>query len=184
MGGRSKALLPFDGNLLIDRQILALAPIFPDILIATAPSRDHAPFLARGLAIVTDRHPGMGPLAGLHAALVESPAPWLFAVACDMPFLDADLIAGMAALAAPLVEADALVPRVRGRAEPLHAFYRTATAPIAERCLLEGARAMSDLLARVRVRYIDEEALPALAATKSFVNLNDPGDVSAAREAR
>ncbi|MBI3448363.1 MAG: molybdenum cofactor guanylyltransferase [Acidobacteria bacterium] len=182
MGGVSKALLPFEGSLLIDRQLRVLAPIFEVILIAAAPSHDPAPFLARGLTVVTDRHEGEGPLAGLHAALTASPAPWLFAVACDMPFLDADLIASLWARAARIGEADALVPKIRGRVEPLHAFYRASAAGVAEACLLEGSRAMSDLLSRVRVRFVDEGSFPALSATRSFVNLNSPGDVAAAKE--
>ena len=45
--------------------------------------------LRRSLPQVVDRHPGIGPLAGIEAALLTHPkAAWLV-VACDLPFLDA-----------------------------------------------------------------------------------------------
>src|SRR5262245_30724404 len=93
MGGAAKALIPVNGVALIDRQVRVLAPIFPRLLAAVAAKDDPAPYRARGLFVVTDRHPRCGPLAGLHAALEASRDAWLFVVACDMPFLDAGLIA-------------------------------------------------------------------------------------------
>ncbi|MET0496860.1 MAG: NTP transferase domain-containing protein [Steroidobacteraceae bacterium] len=45
--------------------------------------------LRRSLPQIVDRHPGIGPLAGIEAALLSHPkAAWLV-VACDLPFLDA-----------------------------------------------------------------------------------------------
>ena len=50
--------------------------------------------------IVTDRYPGMGVLAGVHAGLAAARGAWAFVVAADMPLLNADLLRAMAADAA------------------------------------------------------------------------------------
>ena len=45
--------------------------------------------LRRSLPQIVDRHPGIGPLAGIEAALLSHPkAAWLV-VACDLPFINA-----------------------------------------------------------------------------------------------
>jgi Molybdopterin-guanine dinucleotide biosynthesis protein A len=40
------------------------------------------------LRFIHDIVPGYGPLSGLHAALVYSTTPWVFLLACDMPYFD------------------------------------------------------------------------------------------------
>ena len=46
---------------------------------------------ARGLTVVPDDIPGMGALGGIYTAIVHSPCDRTLVVACDMPFLSADV---------------------------------------------------------------------------------------------
>ncbi len=180
MGGAAKALLEVGGEAILDRQIGVLRPRFAEIVVAAAGPDPGC--VSRGLRVVSDVFPGSGPMAGLQAALLSCRTPWLFAVACDMPSLDGDLIDRLASLAGGS-DAHALVPVRDGRPEPLHALYRAEVAPQAERCLREGLLAMSDLLAAVCTRYLGEADLPGLATSRGLANLNTPGDVQAARDA-
>lgn len=185
--GRDKALLRLtDGSTLLERTIATLrAAGLDEIVLSVSTARrgralqDAVP-AARGLRLATDATPGRGPLGGLHAALRAHPYRYVLLVACDMPRLDA---AALGALIAEPRDADALVPRLAGWAQTLHALYGPACLPPAERLLAEGHLAMRDLLAApgLRVRFLDETWLArAGAATTAFSNLNTPGDLAAA----
>lgn len=185
MGGTAKAFLSLGGEVLLDRQLEVLRPRFEEILVAVgAPDGcELAPFEQRGLRAVHDRFPGAGPLAGLHASLEACRTPWLFAVACDMPFLDGALIDRMAGRVALAGDAEVVVPMRKGRPEPLHAFYRTSAAVEAGRCLESGRRAMVELIAGLRSRLLRERDLPGLGQSYTWQNLNTPDDLVAAAEA-
>lgn len=48
--------------------------------------------LRRALPQIVDRHPGIGPIAGIEAALLSHPkAAWLV-IACDLPFINAETL--------------------------------------------------------------------------------------------
>jgi molybdopterin-guanine dinucleotide biosynthesis protein A len=187
MGGAAKAFLELGGEAILDRQLAVLRPRFAEIILSVghdSPDPASAKALAaRGLVVVKDEYESAGPLAGLHAALEGSRTPWLFAVACDMPFLDGDLIDRIAAGIAWAGDAEAVVPVRRGRPEPLHAFYRRVIAPEARKCLDEGRRAMVDLISTVRSTLLRERNLPGLNQSYTWQNLNTPADLEAAAEA-
>jgi len=96
MGGTDKAFLELGGQAILDRQLAVLRPRFAEVIVslgAEVPGpAAAAAFSARGLVVVQDEFESSGPLAGLHSALESCRTPWLFAVACDMPFLDGGLI--------------------------------------------------------------------------------------------
>ena len=77
-----------------------------------------------GLRVFSDVRQGAGALGGLHTAVVEGPAP-VVCVAWDMPFVQAGLIAH---LAAQVDLWDAVLPASEGRrgVEPLCAAYGPA----------------------------------------------------------
>jgi molybdopterin-guanine dinucleotide biosynthesis protein A len=140
--------------------------------------RDAVPAVA-GLRLIVDTVPGRGPLGALHAALNAFPHQHVLLVACDMPCLH---VAALRALLEAPCDADAVVPRVAGRDQPLAALYGPACLPLTARLLEQGRLAMRDLLAApgLRVRVLDEGCLaragvPAVA----FANLNTPADLEA-----
>jgi molybdopterin-guanine dinucleotide biosynthesis protein A len=186
--GAPKPLLVVDGAAIVDRQLAVLAPRFSPIfaVLSAAPAADEAVAAAlesRGLRITRDGGAGLGPMAGLHAALRGCEREWLFVFAGDMPFLEASLIDWMAekALGAEGRDADALVVVRQGRPEPLHALYRTGAEAAAETCLRERRLAMTDLLGTIRTRWIDDRDIAGVATGASFRNVNTPEDLSAAR---
>lgn len=187
MGGTAKAFLELGGEAILDRQLTVLRPRFAEVMVCLG-SEPPGPggakaFSSRGLMVVQDEFPGAGPMAGLHAALESCRTPWIFAVACDMPFLDGDLIDRIAVGTAWSHDADVIVPVRRGRPEPLHAFYRRAIAGEARRCLEEGRRALVDLISGVRTSLVREKDLPGLTQSYTWQNLNTPDDLEAAAQA-
>jgi molybdenum cofactor guanylyltransferase len=141
MGGRPKGLLRApDGRSIIERwRALAAEVGLPVVLVGDARAYGHL-----GIDSVADQMAGAGPLAGLCGLLRARPEPQIIAVACDMPFVTADLLRRLAE-----TESDAavLAPRRDGRYEPLFARYdRARVRPLAERQLAGGDRSLQKLL--------------------------------------
>jgi len=184
MGGAPKAFIDVGGDAIIDRQLAVLRPRFAEIMVAVGlgggDASARAAFEARDLRPVEDRFPGSGPLAGLHASLLAARTGWVFAFACDMPFLDGDLIDRMVMMTVIEEDVDAVVPLRRGKAEALHALYRTSVAGEAEECLRTNRRAMVDLLSGVRTKLLKEQDLPGMTQSYTWVNLNTPDELEAA----
>jgi molybdenum cofactor guanylyltransferase len=122
--------------------------------------------------LIVDRQPGRGPLAALVGACGAIDARRVFAVAADLPNVDAALLDE---LERARVDGDeAVVPEHDGGIEPLAALYdRTAILERGSALLEEKKSAMRDLLAGLRVRYVRMESTP-------FVNVNTPADLERA----
>jgi molybdenum cofactor guanylyltransferase len=122
--------------------------------------------------LIVDRQPGRGPLAALVGACGAIDAPCVFAVAADLPNIDAALLDE---LERARVDGDeAVVPEHDGGIEPLAALYdRTAILKCGFALLEENKSAMRDLLAGLRVRYVPMEST-------RFVNVNRPADLERA----
>jgi molybdopterin-guanine dinucleotide biosynthesis protein A len=139
MGGRDKCTLVVRGKPIIMQIVELLDGLFAEVILVTNhPAAYRA--LVTGIRVVRDRYSGRGPLAGLQAGLEACSREAAFCVACDMPYLDADLIRRQAALFRQLqaerVPAAVLLPRTGSLIEPLHGIYRRDLEP-AIRALLE-----------------------------------------------
>ena len=86
--GTNKALLPFKEKTNIERIRDELRSLFDDIILVT---NDPESYEFLKIKTVSDKYPGKGPLAGVHAGLMASNYEENIVVACDMPFVSADL---------------------------------------------------------------------------------------------
>jgi molybdopterin-guanine dinucleotide biosynthesis protein A len=167
--GRPKALLPFGAELLIERQVRLLRPVCAELILVTN-EPEHFAFL--GLRTIPDRAPSLGPLAGLEAGLAASRTPLHFAIACDMPFVEPDLIRTMAAEAS---QCDAVVPQLPAGPEPLYAIWHQSALPAIRAGLDRGERSPQRLLSTLQVRWVPEAALrPFGDPARLFFNCNTP----------
>jgi molybdopterin-guanine dinucleotide biosynthesis protein A len=129
-----------------------------------------------GLPSVEDVYPQWGALGGLHAALSACKREWAIVVACDLPFVSADLFLSLAALK---LDHEAVVPiQPDDRPQPLAALYRVD--PCRQRAteLIEaGRRRPLDLLEAVKTRWVSFDEIRNLEqAERFFVNINTPSD--------
>ena len=175
--GTNKALLEVGGRGMLCRTAQLLRPLVDDLFLV---ADDAAPYAGLGLPIIPDVHTGRGAIGGIHAALRHAAHPLVLCVACDMPHIGRGVIELLLSSAGP--DNDALIPRVGGWAEPLLAVYgRTASAGF-ERAILAGRLRVMDALEGLRVRFVDESELRVSdAGLHSFVNVNTPGELAAAR---
>lgn len=170
--GRNKALLPVQGRPLVAWIAERVRDVADEIIIVTRTPETYA-FL--GYPLAQDVYDGVGPLAGLHAALQAAHRDWVLALACDMPLVHVRVITYMLGLTA---DTDVVMPVIGGREEPLHALYRRdACLPAVERAITQGKRRLISFLPDVRVRYVREEELRTVDPDlQSFANANTPAE--------
>ena len=168
--GRNKALLEVDGTPIITRIYRILAGLFHDVIVVTNSPLDYDFLPCRK---VPDLYPGCGSIAGLHSALVHSRSAHSFVTACDMPFLDPDLIRLLCETQKDGY--DAVTPYSEGGQEPLHALYSSACRVYFENAIRQGERKILDVLGGMKVRQVScDELRSAGVKESSFVNVNTP----------
>ena len=171
--GSDKARAPFtDGAPLLLRIAGALKPSASSCTVVAESAGKYADL---GLRTIADLHPGRGPLAGLHAAVTDLPAPgWLLLVSCDFVALDRNWAS---ALQAATVGSNARAVSFRGeKIEPLFALYHSDLLKEIERALHAGALSPAKLIERVPHTLLP---LPANWPALAHVNTRDEFDRAA-----
>lgn len=173
--GVEKPRLRVDGRPILDRQLAVLAPLCEEVVIVVGEA-DQGAFSGSGARVIRDHRHGQGPLAGLEAALLDTAGDAVLVVAGDMPLLSSAALALVAGFAPA---ADAVVPRLGERVEPLHARYHRRVLPRVQAHLDRGARALHRLLAELTVAWLDEAALRAVDPDlASLENVNTRDDLA------
>jgi molybdenum cofactor guanylyltransferase len=186
--GADKAFLDFGGQTLLDRALTVMGAVCGKVTIVGDPdkfaqygSSKYEP--SKYGSVVADIFPGCGPLAGIHAALVHSPAELNLMLAVDMPFVSRELLAFLFA-AAEDEDNDAVVtvPRTNKGLQPLCAVYRRDFSIAAELALRGGKYKIDAAFSSISVRVIDEGELAAAGfSEQNFFNVNTPQDLRAAK---
>ena len=169
--GSNKALLPYRGGRFIEAIHRLLGELFDEVLLVTNTPEQYAFLPCRKVA---DLYPGVGALAGLHAGLHHSRTSHIFAVACDMPYLNGDLIRRLASRRGL---ADVVIPEGDKGPEPLHAIYGKGCLGPMQRALADERRRIVSFFPEVRVCNIPRSAVAELdPGFDSFKNINTPSD--------
>lgn len=179
--GEDKLRLRIGGIPLWRRVYEALYPGCDEVL-AVGVAGELAGLEAPGLRRVEDRRAGReGPLAGLEAGLAAARYPLVYVAAGDLPFLPPGLVSFLLRRLAD-TEAPAVVPRHRGRVQPLCAAYRQELLPVVSSMLDQETRAARALLAELDgVEYV-EGGLASFGDPDLFLsNVNSPEDLEKAR---
>lgn len=200
--GRDKAFIEFNGAPLIQRVIDRVAPVCAEIIIVTNHADDYSRFGARA---VSDEFVGKGSLAGIYSGLRAARNEYALAVACDMPFLNSELLRYLISLAP---QNDVVIPRApdpsrktprgaRGNKpyaprdqpiakesnlHPLHAVYsKNCLAAINARIAADDLR-MVGFHDAVRVRVVSPDEVDRFDPEHwSFFNANTPEDLLVAK---
>ncbi|WP_026581934.1 molybdenum cofactor guanylyltransferase [Bacillus sp. J33] len=171
--GENKALLNIDGKTVIERIADRLAAITSETIVI-ANSKEEYQFL--GLPIVSDQWKEKGPLAGIQSGLSASKTQRNLIVACDMPFISAEL---GKILLEELDSHQAAVPEIAGRLHPLFAAYRKDANEAAERALKEDKLRIRDFLNDIDTSFLKSEELRKrgfLNEEAYFFNMNCPDE--------
>jgi molybdopterin-guanine dinucleotide biosynthesis protein A len=167
--GTDKSLLPIEGQTFTGRIAETLLKLTDTVSVVGRETDLRLP-------AVPDVYPQWGALGGLHAALTACKRDWAIIVACDLPFVTAELFSF---LAEKRMDHEAVVPvQEDERPQPLAALYRVE--PCRQRAteLIEaGRRRPLDLLEAVKTRWVSFAEIRNLdQAQRFFVNINTPSD--------
>ena len=165
-----KALLKWDGEPLLLRQVRLLKSLLEEVIVAGGKRRR-----VDGAIAVEDLIKGKGPLGGIHAGLKASSNDYNLIIPCDLPFLRGEVLSML------LDEIDGrswvILPVVRGYVEPLVGVYHRGCLPHIEELLKSDRLKVTELLSLVPFKLIPEErVLRVDPDLRSFFNLNTPRD--------
>ena len=173
--GQDKAALDLGGRTLLEHVTAAMQQAFFKVIVSVRQPRD-------GVALpqVCDEVAASGPLAGLAAVLAQADTSWVFAVACDMPFVSVGVVQR---LAQHRDGYDAVVPLVGGHPQPMAAFYAKSALDAVRASLASDDKSVRGMLKRLNVDFVSEAELrecdPQL---RSFFDLDTPQDYQAAKQ--
>lgn len=167
-----KAFIKVNGEKIIERNLKIMKHLFKENFIVTNQPEVYSHLKVPLLGDVYDIR---GPMTGILTSLLNASNNWVFISACDMPFINEHLIRYMAS---KRDNHDAVAPMLKGKAEPLFAFYSKRLIPRMEKAILANKTGPKDFLNNKRVKYINTEEIKNIdAKTMSFINLNTPEDI-------
>lgn len=171
-GGR-KDLALLEGRPLIDHVIDRARPQVSALAISRAENVEHA-----GIAIIRDRYPQSGPLAGVQAGLLWArnlapQAEFLASFSCDTPLVPFDLVETLWR-ALKNAGASAAIAAAGDARHPTLALWSTDLEPLARQRLEAGQRSLlgfADAAAAVAVDFGE-------ASSAAFANVNTRADLA------
>ena len=171
--GKNKAFLEIDGQKIIDRTVELLKGIFSQVILVTKTPLEYS-YL--DVEIVIDIVPKRGSLIGIYTGLFYSSHPCSFVTACDMPFLNRQVIEYMITISKTY---DVVIPHLIDGYHPLHAIYSKRCIKSIEKLIREGNLKVIDFFDKVKVKEVTSDDLSSLDATaNSFLNINTPEDLA------
>lgn len=176
--GEDKRYLVVGEQTLLERGLAVLRSIFQEVLVVIA--QDSLP-LNVDARVVRDLVPDCGSLGGLSTGLTQATTPYIFVVACDMPFLDPAVITQFTSRRA---SADIVMAKLAARLHPMHALYGKGCLPVLEQMIRARQLKIQEMLSHpsLRVQYVTEADLLTIDPSgRSFQNVNTPADLEVAR---
>jgi molybdopterin-guanine dinucleotide biosynthesis protein A len=192
-----KGFIEVEGRKIIERNLKTMKQLFQEVFIIT---NQPELYTYLGVPMFGDVYNIRGPMTGVLTALINSSSNWIFVSACDMPFINPDVIRFMARerynpTCINIINKgqksdldtismagiyDTVVPLVNNKAEPLFAFYAKKIMGSLEQFILAEKKSIKNYLLNhdKRVKYITTEDIKHIDPDlRSFINLNNPEDV-------
>ncbi|WP_276248367.1 molybdenum cofactor guanylyltransferase [Haladaptatus sp. YSMS36] len=183
-GDADKAVADLAGTPMIRRVADRLTGVVDELVVncradQTAAIREALAGYPHPVRFAEDEDTDEGPMAGIRTGLRAVEAEYAVVVACDMPFVDAELVTSLFELAAGH---DAAVPKLDdGWYQTTHAVYRAQ--PMADACdaaLAAGDHKIIAPLFELDYVVVEEDSIRAHGSVESFENLNTREEFEAA----
>jgi molybdopterin-guanine dinucleotide biosynthesis protein A len=178
--GRDKAVETIEGRTLISRVLDSLAHVTQElVVVVNNHEREEELALPDSVIVAVDIYPDTGSLGGIFTGLSASSNQWGFVVACDMPFLNLELLEY---LLSQRGGHDIVVPVIDHRPEPTHAAYSKVCLPAIETRLRANDLKIAKFFDDVRAKYVSQRNVEDLdPGGLSFFNVNTEEDLTRAR---
>jgi len=169
--GQNKAFIDIDGIRLIDSITEKMKNIFEQVILV-ANEKERYKYI--GIPVIEDLIKGLGPIGGIYTGLMSISNQAGFFVACDMPFINKQLIRYMIDIKDNHA---AVVPMVADNIEPLHAIYSKSCLGTIKKLIDSNTYQVRLFYERMPVRYIKEDEIKKFCApSKAFLNINTPDE--------
>lgn len=174
--GSPKAFAEMNGKTFYEITYDILAKLCEHVIIVTRPELVEK-FPENVRVIVDDeRFFGCGPLAGIHAAMLEERANRYVVLPCDMPLITEAVVRKLI----ELHQSELTVTVADGRTQPLVSVWEHTMFKTIEKTLINKNYKMSAVFDQTTVQYIDAKELTS--ATDVFININTVADKEEARK--
>lgn len=176
--GQDKRFLLVGGRPLYERSLAVLRSLFQNVRIVIA--QDSPPLLS-DVPVLRDLVPNCGTLGGIYTGLKEAPTEHIFTVACDMPFLNPEVIRYLVSLKSA---ADIVIVRSDHGLQPTHAVYSRHCLRLFEEMARVGRLKVQDLISHPSLSsrvVLHNELREIDPKGQSFLNVNTPADLQAIR---
>ena len=162
--GRDKALLRCDAHALVEDVAAKVKEVAGSVALVGQPQR------YGGLAFdcLPDVRPGLGPLAGIEAAMEAGRADLNLIVGCDMPGIEKKWLRQLMKRAEETNALSVVARDGKGIVHPLCGIYRSDCLPVVRRALDEGRLRARDFIRELRADFVDIGAV--------LHNVNTPED--------
>lgn len=148
--GFNKAFIDIGGKPIIHRIVGLFKELFDEIIIV---ANEPVEYEEIDVTIATDIFKEAGSLGGIYTGLFHASSEYSFVAACDMPFLNKEVISRMCKTS---TGENAIVPFIMGRYHPLHAIYsKKCLKPIAEMIKNRDLR-ITNLFQRIKTKRLEE----------------------------
>ena len=183
--GTDKAMLPVGGQPMGHRALSALTALFDEVLVVENRAGDARPPWPPPARVISD--PPDAPrcaLTGISTALAAATHPWVFILACDLPFASVPLIRGICTLALHTRPAPKIVvPRTGTLVHPLVAVYHRDLLEEVSTRIQKGSLRVQELAAAFAL-FVEEADLKKWDPNLSgLVNINTPEELQTALDA-
>lgn len=180
LGGIDKGLMKIRGLTLIERLMGTLKGF--DTVIVCRDEKEQE-YYTKYAKVIEDDFEGVGPLAGIHAALKHFKEP-ILVVGVDMPFVRREVFEHLMREFSREDSSEALIPVWEdGKTEPLLACYNYKIIDRIERNLKRGDKKILNALDMDRVNLYPVERLKDYDEYLiSFANINTPEDIEKVEE--
>ena len=176
--GEDKRFILVGQRTLFERSCAVLCELFEQVCVVIA---QDSPSLQTDVPVVRDLIPDCGSLGGLYTGLRLAKTQHIFLAACDMPFLNPDVIRYMVHLKD---QADIVISRWVTRLQPTHAVYGRNCLPVIEEMMKFHNRKIHGMIGHpaLRVSFITEREIQQIDHDgRSMFNINTPSDLEHAR---
>ncbi len=178
--GTDKRMLVLNGETLFNRTLGVLTNNFSEVIVVFG--QDDFPVDDDTIRVVKDVIPNRAAAGGVYTGLFHSTLDRIFVVACDMPFLNPEVIQYMASIATNF---DITLAELEHGLQTMHAIYSKRCLPLLERMVKNETLRIQDLVdepSLVVRKVLEPEILPYDYQLLSFMNVNSPADYELAKK--
>lgn len=167
--GTDKAKVKLDGESVMIQSIAKKLSVVSDDIVVSTNGRRYEE-ITTSVRWAVDVNPGAGSLMGLYSGLFAVKHDYAIAVACDMPFINIELLKYMIGMPR---DYDALLPRIGDKTEQLHSIYSKSCLKKMEQFLESGRLRITAFLGEINVKFVPEEIINRYDPQHlSFFNVN------------